>query len=202
MGVTPDVRLLSARWAGVDERGLRVWARRVGASLGREHVSRSYRFPYAVVAAHDAPVGVDLERLEPVTRAFALSIATPEEAAALGIGAAGDDVSAWAIGLWSGKEALAKALGDALAYEPRRLGSPMLWPELRAGSWHAARLHVPGGHVGWVCWRGADVAETGGPWLAPQPATRPWPVAELPECPDSGIPAGTVPGAAGAAGAA
>jgi len=35
--------------------------------------------------------------------------------------------------LWAAKEALAKALGDALCYEPSRLGSPQHWPRGRPG---------------------------------------------------------------------
>lgn len=151
----PVVRLLDARATGVDAPGLRAWARTVGAGLGRSDVTRSYRFPYGLVAAHDGPVGVDLERLEPVGRAFAASIATPEERAALEAGEAGCDVAAWAIALWAGKEALAKALGDAVAYDPRRLPSPVRWPDLRAGAWRAARIPVPEGFVAWLCWRAA-----------------------------------------------
>jgi hypothetical protein len=60
--------------------------------------------------------------------------------------------------LWSSKEALAKALGDALHYDPRRLEGPAGWREGRAGSWRARALDVGEEYVGWVCWR----AETGG----------------------------------------
>jgi hypothetical protein len=149
----PLVRLLDARTAGLDDAGLRRWARAVGAQLAPLLVTRSYRHPFALVAAHHAAVGVDLERVEPVDAAFATSIATPEERAALEAGEAGDDLASWAIALWSGKEALAKALGDALAYDPRRLGAPARWPGLRCGPWRAAALPVPAGHTGWVCWR-------------------------------------------------
>ena len=152
----PVVRLLDARAAGVDAPGLRTWARAVSGELRRTYAARSNRFPYALVAAHDGPVGGDLERLEPVGRAFAASIATPEERAALETGEAGADEAAWAIALWAGKEPLAKALGDAVAYDPRRLPSPVRWPDLRAGAWRAARVPVPPGFVGWLCWRAPD----------------------------------------------
>jgi phosphopantetheinyl transferase len=109
-----------------------------------------------LVAAHDGPVGVDLERLDQVNRAFCESIATPQERAALESGDAGTDLTAWAIDLWSSKEALAKALGDAVAYAPGRLQAPAGWPQLRAGAWRAERLTVPAGHVGWLCWRAAE----------------------------------------------
>jgi hypothetical protein len=208
---TPVVRLLDARRDGLDVAGLRARARAVADALGRSHATRSYRFPYALVAAHDGPVGVDLERVEHVDRGFAVSIATPEELAALDAGEAGDDLAAWAIALWSGKEALAKALGDALSYDPRRLPSPLRWPNLRAGAWRAVPLPVPARHAGWLCWRTAgEDLQTQEPFvipdhlpepsilrLAPQ-AVPPPRDAETPECPDSGIPAGAVPAEYGA----
>jgi hypothetical protein len=202
----PVVRLLDARWAALDAPALREWARAVAGGLGRPYVTRSYRFPYALVAAHDGPVGADLERVEPVDRAFAASIATPDEREALDAGEAGDDVASWAIALWSGKEALAKALGDAVAYDPRRLPSPLRWPDLRAGAWRAAPLPVPAHHVGWVCWRTAGEdphhpevlvmpehpVETTIRRLARE-AVAPCQEAEMPTCPDGGVPAGAVP---------
>jgi hypothetical protein len=207
----PVVRLLDARRDGLDEPALRERARAVTAALGRSHATRSYRFPYALVAAHDGPVGVDLERVEHVDRAFAASIATPDELEALDAGEAGDDLAAWAIALWSGKEALAKALGDALSYDPRRLPSPLRWPNLRAGAWRAVPLPVPARHAGWLCWRTAgEDPHTQEPFVMqdhlPEPAIRrlapqaapPRREAETPECPDSGIPAGAVPAEYGA----
>jgi phosphopantetheinyl transferase len=149
----PVVRLLDAEAAGLDAGGLRAWARGVAREMERPHVARSYRYPYALVAGHDWPVGVDLERVRAVSLAFAASIATPEERAALDAGEPGADLGAWAIALWSGKEALAKALGDAIDYDPRRLPSPVRWPDGRAGAWRAAELTVPEGHTAWLCWR-------------------------------------------------
>jgi hypothetical protein len=112
---------------------------------------RSYRFPWALVAWHDGPVGVDLERVGPIERAFAESIATPAERTELAGRAATD---AWAAGLWCSKEALAKALGDAVDYDPRRLESPMRWPGLASGPWRARPVaDLPAGHVGWLCWQ-------------------------------------------------
>lgn len=56
--------------------------------------------------------------------------------------------------LWSSKEALAKALGDALAYDPRRLEAPVAWPDGRSGAWRARALELAQeDYVGWVCWR-------------------------------------------------
>ena len=57
------------------------------------------------------------------------------------------------------KEALAKALGDALLYDPRRLESPRTWLGGNAGRWHAAELPVGPSHLAWICWAGDEVAE-------------------------------------------
>ena len=146
----PDVRLLDARRIGLDEPGLRAAARAVSEVTGDPHTTRSYRYPYALVSTHARSVGVDIERLEPCDPTFAASICTPTEI-----------VDWWSlsnpheyfVALWSSKEALAKALGDALDYDPRRLPAPMLWPGGRAGVWQAAELQVSDGHVAWVCWR-------------------------------------------------
>ena len=114
------------------------------------HSSRSHRYPYALVACHAAPVGVDFERVEPFDGSFFVSMCTPSELAQQ---VDFDDLDGYAISLWSSKEALAKALGDAVAYDPRRLGSPMLWPDGRSGPWRAVALPVPSGHSGWLCWK-------------------------------------------------
>jgi phosphopantetheinyl transferase len=60
--------------------------------------------------------------------------------------------------LWCSKEAVSKALGDPLIYDPRRLEAPLLWVEGRAGPWQAAELSVAEGHVAWLCWRFAQPA--------------------------------------------
>ncbi len=99
-----------------------------------------------MVAWHDQPVGVDIERVQSCRPEFAASISTPAE---LARGIAGDEET---ISLWCGKEALAKALGDALSYDPRRLLSPVSWLDGRAGPWRAARREAPDGHVVWLCW--------------------------------------------------
>ncbi|GAC1528876.1 MAG: hypothetical protein NVS2B6_16920 [Thermoleophilaceae bacterium] len=150
----PLVRLLDARERGADEAALRDWTRAVGAASGAAHVSRSYRHPYALVACHDAPVGIDIERVEPCDSAFADLICTPGERTEAERQA---DPDVYLSGLWSSKEALSKALGDALLYEPNRLDSPQRWHEGASGPWRAAELSVPAGHVAWVCWRTVDV---------------------------------------------
>ncbi len=135
----PKVELLDARTRALDDAGLRELARAVGGPF----VSRSYRYPYALIAVHEHPVGVDIERREPLDKAFLESITTPSEGA-------GDFDPA---SLWCSKEALAKALGDPLRYDPRRLESPLGWPDGHSGPWFAEELTAPPDHVAWLCWR-------------------------------------------------
>jgi phosphopantetheinyl transferase len=149
---TPEVRLLDARAAGLDEAGLRTWARAQTAACGQPYVVRSYRYPYALVAWHSEPVGVDIERIEPCDAAFAELILTPAERADPMPFAEPD---AHLTSLWCSKEALSKALGDALRYDPGRLDSPMRWPDLRSGPWRAAPLRTTPRHTAWLCWRAA-----------------------------------------------
>ena len=141
--------LLDSRERGLDEPGLRSWARSAGISAA-QHVSRSYRYPFALVACYSQPVGVDIERLEAGDPEFTASICTPQELRALHDRLAQDGLSS---SLWCSKEALSKALGDALRYDPRRLPSPLLWPGGRSGPWRALALAAPPGHVAWLCWR-------------------------------------------------
>jgi phosphopantetheinyl transferase len=143
----PQLRLLRAEDHD-DEAALRSHARELAARAGARHSSRSYRFPYALLAWHSSPVGVDIERIEALEPAFLHSISTPAELAA-----DAPKTQDYASRLWSSKEALAKALGDALDYDPRRLDSPMLWPGGRSGPWRALALSLPEGYVGWLCWR-------------------------------------------------
>jgi hypothetical protein len=148
----PLLRLLDARVAGVaDEAALRELARAASAHTGAPFASRSYCFPFALVAAHSAAVGVDIERVEPCDAAFADSIRTPAELSVAG--PAREDHDRYFTSLWSSKEALSKALGDALAYDPRRLEGPGTWPDGCSGPWRATVLDVPEGYVGWLCWR-------------------------------------------------
>jgi hypothetical protein len=158
----PAVKLLDARVAGLDEDELRAWARAETAVLPAPHTSRSYRYPYALVTWHSEPVGVDIERVEPLEETFMESICTPSERGLLDEAA---PPRGFVSSFWSSKEALAKALGDALRYDPRRLESPLLWPDGQAGPWRAAALALPPGHVGWVCWRSASAAPASAPAL-------------------------------------
>jgi 4'-phosphopantetheinyl transferase superfamily protein len=150
----PKVWLLDARHSSLDEHGLRGWARELIDNDAAAHNSHSQRYPYALVAFHTAPVGVDIERVEQFDESFFVSICTPAERA---LKVDLDDLDGYAISLWSSKEALTKALGDAVAYDPRRLDSPMFWPDGRSGPWRAVSLPVPSGHSGWLCWQDASV---------------------------------------------
>ena len=111
-------------------------------------MSRSYCHPFALVGWHTGPIGVDVERVVACPEEFGLSISTPAERTA-GRWTTDDEI----VSLWSSKEALAKALGDALNYDPRRLESPAGWPDGISGPWRAATLRLPDGYCGWVCWR-------------------------------------------------
>jgi hypothetical protein len=150
-GVRPALWSIDARATGADENGLRSAARALSDELGRDFVSRTYAFPWALVAAHDGPVGVDLERVTPCSPALASLICALDEGSDPRIAT---DPNGHLTNLWSSKEALAKALGDALAYDPARLASPMYWPAGRSGAWQTRALrHVPE-HRGWICWAG------------------------------------------------
>ena len=135
--------------AAVQERALREWLRRFDAEATATHSSRSYRLPLALLAWHGAPVGVDIERVECMDAAFASSIQTPREREQ----EPPRERDAYFSSLWSSKEALSKALGDPVAYDPRRLEGPGSWPHGRSGPWRAAQLEVGAAHVAWVCWR-------------------------------------------------
>jgi len=150
VAAAPEVRLIDGRADRLDERGLRQRARSISGAAGAQYVSRSYRHPYALVAWYAGPVGIDIELVEPCDAAFARSICTPAEIVTWATLA---DPHTYFSSMWSSKEALAKALGDAVSYDPRRLEAPMLWPAGRAGPWHAMQLTVVEGHVAWLCWR-------------------------------------------------
>ncbi len=115
-------------------------------------MSRSYRLPLALVAWGNTRLGVDLERVEATERDFAESICTPDELAAFGERL---DDATFVSSLWASKEALAKALGDPLGYDPRRLASPLGWVQERAGSWQAREFSPAPEHVAWVVWEQA-----------------------------------------------
>ena len=152
MDGAPKVALIDATLEGLDDAALRTRARGLGTAVGAGAVSRSYCHPYALVGWHTGSIGVDIERVVACPEAFAEAITTPAEHAG----------GRWTtdrelISLWSSKEALSKALGDALDYDPRRLESPAGWPDGVCGSWRTVTLPAPGGYCAWVCWRAPSV---------------------------------------------
>ncbi len=149
----PEVVLLDALATGLDEPALLTWARALAHEARPRFTSRSYRYPYALVASHTEQVGVDIERIEPFDQTFLESIRTPSEPLEP---PADTDPAAFLSSLWCSKEALAKALGDALEYDPRRLDAPLFWPDGRAGSWRAHEIPAPAGHNAWLCWRSRE----------------------------------------------
>ncbi len=150
LGVAPDALEVSrrCRYCGHPTHGKPTLP---GAPDVSFSVSHSGTIGVVAVAGDGVPVGVDIERVQPLDPVFLASIQTPSERQVV-IAGEGADRDAAMTSLWSGKEALAKALGDALRYDPRRLESPVRWPEGRCGRWRAEALAGIDGHVGWVCW--------------------------------------------------
>jgi len=153
---TPEVWFLDARRAEIGAAGLRACARALTGCAPAPHTTRSYRYPYALVAWHTDAVGVDIERIEPFDPVFASSICTPSERVEW---SELPDPHEYLTSVWSSKEALAKALGDAVDYDPRRLAAPVHWPAGRAGRWQAVALPIRRGHVAWLCWRSPGFQE-------------------------------------------
>lgn len=153
-GQSPEVHLIDARKEQLDQAGLKARARKACEISQAPFTSRSYRFPLALVACHYAAVGIDIERVESCEEGFADSIRTPKE---LAEGSPAIDRDRFFTSLWSSKEALSKALGDALDYDPRRLEGPGAWPDGRAGPWRASALEVGSEHVAWLCWHTGDI---------------------------------------------
>lgn len=154
----PLIALIDESTGGLDEATLKARVRTLGKAMGAGTVSRSYCHPYALIGWHTGPVGVDIERVVRCDERFARSICTPREEARSPWGTDREIVS-----LWSSKEALAKALGDALCYDPRRLESPAGWAEGASGPWRTQTLPAPDGYCAWVCWRDPNVNVTDSP---------------------------------------
>lgn len=108
--------------------------------------SRSYAVGVAVVAGWVARVGVDVEWVEadgehkwPRKDIAAGVLLTASETSAF------DDAEARGCAptltdVWSSKEALAKALGSPIDYDPARLDAPALWPGESLGRWRSRRI--------------------------------------------------------------
>lgn len=146
----PPYALLWVSGSDATDGQLRALARLRGGATGAAHISRSYRAPFALVAWHEHPLGVDIEQVTATDRSFAESICTPAELTRFEPLL---DDDAFVSSLWCGKEALAKALGDAVAYDPRRLDSPHVWDGGTCGEWRAWEFIPCPGHVAWLVWR-------------------------------------------------
>jgi len=153
----PNLELLQLP-RGSSAAELRTRARAHPRACQAPHISRSYCGSLGLVAWGATPLGVDLERVQETdagvpaptcTTEFAASICTPQELARFG---GRLDEARFAISLWSSKEALAKALGNPVAYDPRRLESPLGWRDGVSGRWRAQQLEPAPGHVGWLVW--------------------------------------------------
>ena len=100
-------------------------------------ISISHRAGLALAALDDAgaPLGADLERIEPRTDAFVRDFFTRDEARAVAAG----DRALLANLIWSAKESALKALGVGLRADTRSVSI-----ELSAdddGGWHLLRVH-------------------------------------------------------------
>jgi hypothetical protein len=155
----PSVLLVEALDARIGPKELRAAARELTARCEVPFASRAYCFPLALVATHQLRVGTDIERVDRLTAFDAPAILSPAERARY-LELTDEQVGA----IWSGKEALAKALGDALDYEPRRLESPWFWREGRSGRFSAKSFSVNATCCAWVVWeRPAGAGEGAAP---------------------------------------
>ncbi len=116
---------------------------------GAAYVSSAYSAPVALLSWHSAPIGVELTVVETPDRRFAEAICTAEELT-LFDGCLDDEevVSS----MWSGKRAVAKALGFPSTYDPKHLKSPLAWQDGVAGDFRALELFPTPDHVAWLVW--------------------------------------------------
>jgi hypothetical protein len=134
--------------------------------------SRSYTPGAALVVGWNARVGADLETPARATQgwslddpAFRKAILSPEERCTF----TEDDTRVGATRLWSAKEALAKALGDAKAYEPSRLSGPAAWTRGRRGRFASVEFgprEVGAGRLGWIVYEVVPVGTNGAKEIA------------------------------------
>lgn len=143
---TPRVLLICGA-DDISDAELRAYARSVTPSA--LHVSRSYCGSRALVVWHDCDVGIDIEGVSALDEGFAATICTPAELEAARYVR---DRNLCLTSMWSGKEALAKALGEPVSYDPTRLESPRCWPDGVCGRWRATPLDVGPALVAWLCW--------------------------------------------------
>ncbi|HTV85481.1 MAG TPA: 4'-phosphopantetheinyl transferase superfamily protein [Dyella sp.] len=115
-----------------------------------------------IAVTRDVAPGIDVERIRPRPRAMALAerFFHSEETAALAALDPARREHAF-LELWTGKEAVLKALGRGLAFglDRLRLGvtppGPLLWLDGDdPGQWQLHRLPLGADHVASVAWRG------------------------------------------------
>jgi hypothetical protein len=131
--------------------------------------SRSYRKGVALVAGWNGRVGIDVEHLAvgadaDLDDAFSRVILSSGERREL-VAHQGPALTRELRELWCAKEALSKALGDALDYPPARLESPSRWPAGRTGCWRAVRLDLDAAMFGGRPGERALVVEDYMAWL-------------------------------------
>ena len=159
-----DVRPLIAHLVDEDHDRLR-WRARRACDERWPHWSRSYSGDHAVIAGWRGRVGVDVETLdrplEPtwslLDEGFRSSMMTAQERE-LDLAVDGPSARHAAVSLWSSKEALAKALGTPLEWDPARLGGPALWPSHEVGRWRARFLDESLLGVAGLAWVVYDIA--------------------------------------------
>jgi 4'-phosphopantetheinyl transferase len=116
-------------------------------------ISHSAGVGYAAAFAGDAPVGCDVERIDPRSRRFVVDYFTDGESAAVQR-APPEAVPLITNLIWSAKESALKALGQGLRLDTRQVevftegwaaGGPMAGTGARAeGRWHPLRARGPG----------------------------------------------------------
>jgi 4'-phosphopantetheinyl transferase len=105
----------------------------------------------AVIAlAEGFEVGVDVERLDRRSRAVERTLTAGERAALAGVA----DRHTALLRVWCRKEALAKAIGGGLGWEPKRFDTT------DPGAFTLADLDVTAGHVAALAWSGGPAEVT------------------------------------------
>ena len=126
-------------------------------ATGHSQTDESWHLPFAskshsrgltVVLQSNHPCGVDLESLdseiEPwlfADQRFQDFVLAPGEAQAIKASKYAEH-GFLATVVWSSKEALAKALGDARKYSPSRLRSPISWESEPVQNWEAEFIEI------------------------------------------------------------
>mgnify|MGYP000246338021 CR=1 FL=1 len=112
--------------------------------LGETFFSRSYWADYSITVSNSQRCGIDMESSSSAQLNWSInnpifqdSMLAPGELDRI------KKSKYWKLpnlerNIWSSKEALAKALGEAKNYQPNKLYSPILWETNPAMGWHAS----------------------------------------------------------------